>query len=206
MQTIASSSIHKGTPSGETLYVGSPHSQTLLRIYDKRAELQAKAREDWDSYGIRWELQLKQDRAQVCGQVLSHIEETDWLEFTIGVLRSYVDFRDTSREEPDEDRYRSPLLGWWKELTDGFRKGRLVVEKDVQSLPKVKRWIKHSVAPMLAVICAHHPDGQAWLEQQIVNAVRRWKHKHRALATSGSTSRKKRSSAGGDAGAPSQGG
>jgi hypothetical protein len=98
------------------------------------------------------------------------------------------------------------LLGWWAGLTDGFRKGRLVVEKDEQSLPKVKRWITHSVAPMLAVICAHHPDGQAWLEQQIVNAVRRWKNKHRALATSGSTRRKTRSSAGGDAGAPIQGG
>ena len=138
METITSSSIHKGTPSGETLYIGSPQSETLLRIYDKRAELQAKGREDWESYGIRWELQLKQERAQVCGQVLAYIEETDWLEFVIGVLRAYVDFRDTSREEPDDDRYRSPLLGWWKELTDGFRKGRLVVEKDTQSIPKVK--------------------------------------------------------------------
>jgi DNA relaxase NicK len=190
MQTIASSSIHKGTPNGETLYVGSPQSQTLLRIYDKRAELQAKARDDWESYGIRWELQLKQERAQVCGQVLSHIEEADWLEFMIGVLRSYVDFRGTSRAEPDEDRYRSPLLGWWEDLTDGFRKGRLVVEKDQQSLPKVKRWVKHSVAPMLAVICAHHPNGQAWLEKQIVAAVGRWKAKHRALAKSGSTNEK----------------
>jgi phage replication initiation protein len=201
MQTIASSSIHTGTPCGETLYVGSPHSQTLLRIYDKQAELQAKAREDWGSYGIRWELQLKQERAQVCSQVLSHIEETDWLEFMIGVLRSYVDFRDTSREEPDEDRYRSPLLGWWEGLTDGFRKGRLVVEKDSQSLPKVKRWVKHSVAPMLAVICAQHPDGQAWLEKQIVSAVGRWKAKHRALAQSGSANRTRKPVAGGDAGA-----
>ena len=62
----------------------------------------------------------------------------------------------------------------------GFRKGRLVIEKDEQSLPKVKRWVKHSVAPMLAVICAHHADGQAWLEKQIVAAVGRWKAKHRA--------------------------
>ena len=181
MQTIASSSIHRGTPSGETLYLGSPHSQTLLRIYDKRAELQAKGREDWEAYGIRWELQLKQERAQVCGQVLAYLEETDWLEVVIGVLRAYVDFRNTSREEPDDDRYRSPLLGWWKELTESFQKGRLVIEKDMQSIPKVKRWVKHSVAPMLAVICAHHPDGQAWLEKQIVSAVGRWKAKHRAL-------------------------
>ncbi|HKU51481.1 MAG TPA: replication initiation factor domain-containing protein, partial [Nitrospira sp.] len=187
MHTIASSSIHKGTPSGETLYLGSPHSQTLLRIYDKRAELQAKERNDWEAYGIRWELQLKQERAQVCGQVLAYLEETDWLEFIIGVLRSYVDFRHTSREEGDEDRYRAPLLGWWQELTDGFRKGRLVIEKDEQSLPKVKRWVKQSVAPMLAVICAQHPDGQAWLEKQIVAAVSRWKAKHRALVKPAST-------------------
>ena len=206
LQVIASSSIHKGTPQGETLYVGSPHSQIMLRIYDKRAELHTQGREDWESYGVRWELQLKQDRAQVCGQVLSYIEEQDWLEFIIGVLRSYVDFRDASREEPDEDRYRSPLLGWWKELTEGFRKGRLMVEKETHSIPKVKRWVKHSVAPMLAVICAHHPDGQAWLEKQIVSAVGRWKTKHRALANSRSTRKKNASSAGGNAGAPSQGG
>jgi DNA relaxase NicK len=206
LQVIASSSIHKGTPQGETLYVGSPQSQTLLRIYNKRAELQTKRRENWESYGIRWELQLKQDRAQVCGQVLSHIEETDWLEFIVGVLRSYVDFRDTSREEPDEDRYRCPLLGWWKELIDGFQKGRLVIEKDTQSILKVKRWVKHSVAPMLAVICAHHPDGQAWLEKQIVSSVGRWKTKHRALVNSRSIGKKRDSSACGDAGAPLQGG
>ena len=42
MQSISSSSIHKAIPSGETLYLGSPHSQTLLRIYDKRLELQSK--------------------------------------------------------------------------------------------------------------------------------------------------------------------
>ena len=204
LQMIASSSIHNGTPQGETLYVGSPHSQTLLRIYDKRAELQMKEREGWESYGVRWELQLKQDRAQVCGQVLSHIEESDWLEFVIGVLRSYVDFRDTTRDEPDEDRYRSPLLGWWKELTDGFQKGRLVIEKDSHSIPKVKRWVKHSVAPMLAVICAHDPNGQAWLEKQIVSAVGRWKAKHRALANS--RRKKTNQSAGGNAGAPSPGG
>ena len=71
MQSISSSSIHKAIPSGETLYLGSPHSQTLIRIYDKRLGLQSKEREDWQEYGIRWELELKKDRAQVCGQALS---------------------------------------------------------------------------------------------------------------------------------------
>lgn len=80
MQRISSGSIHTGTPSGETIYIGSPHSQTLLRIYDKRLERQAKEHDDWQDYGIRWELQLKKDRAQVCGQVLSFLEEADRLE------------------------------------------------------------------------------------------------------------------------------
>ena len=132
MQSISSRSIHKDTPSGETLYLGSPHSQTLLRIYDKCLEMQSKEREDWQEYGIRWELELKKDRAQVCGQVLSYLEEADWLEFMVGVLRGYVDFRATSRDEEDEFRYRAPLLDWWLLLTDGFKKGRLVVEKEAR--------------------------------------------------------------------------
>jgi len=43
MQRISSRSIHTDTPSGETLYLGSPHSQTLLRIYDKRLELHPRS-------------------------------------------------------------------------------------------------------------------------------------------------------------------
>jgi hypothetical protein len=34
------------------------------------------------------------------------------------------------------------------------------VEKDAQTLPKVKQWMIQSLTPMLAVICAAHPDGQ----------------------------------------------
>ena len=57
MQSISSRSIHKDTPSGETLSIGSPQSQTLLRIYDKGLESQTKQQEDWQDYGIRWELE-----------------------------------------------------------------------------------------------------------------------------------------------------
>ena len=205
MQRISSRSIHTDTPSGETLYLGSPQSQTMLRIYDKRLESQAKQREDWQDYGIRWELELKKDRAQGCGQVLSYLEETDWLEFIVGVLRGYVDFRDTTRDEEEEFRYRAPLLDWWLLLTDGFKKGRLVVEKEAQTLPKVKRWVSQSVAPMLAVIYAEHPGGQGWLERQIIAGKRRWKHKHRGLLKKEAPLSSKQD-AGGSAGAPFQGG
>jgi DNA relaxase NicK len=205
IQRISSALIHTGTASGETIYFGSPQSQTKLRVYDKRLESQAKQREDWQDYGIRWELELKQERAQVCGQVLSYLEEADWLEFMVGVLRGYVDFRDTTREEEDESRYRAPLLEWWVQLTDGLKKGRLVVEKDAQTLLKVKRWISQSVAPMLAVIYAEHPGGHAWLEKQIIAGAKRWKERHRRLLTT-APSVSAKTDAGGDAGVPLQGG
>ena len=148
---------------------------------------------------------MKKDRAQACGLVLSYLEETDWLEYIVGLLRGYVDFRATTRDEEDEFRYRAPLLDWWALPTDGFKKGRLVVEKEAQTLPKVKRWVSRSVAPMLAVIYAEHPGGPAWLARQILAGKRRWNNKHRGLLKkeppSGSTK-----DAGDDAGAPSHGG
>jgi hypothetical protein len=125
-------------------------------------------------------LELKKDRAQVCGQVLSYLEETDWLEFMVGVLRGYVDFRATTRDEEDEFRYRAPLLDWWLLLTDGFKKGRLVVEKEPQTLAKAKLWVSRSVAPTLAM-CVEHPGGQAWLEHVLVVGKSRLKAKHRRL-------------------------
>ena len=150
-------------------------------------------------------MELKKDRAQVCGQILSYLEQTDWVEFIVGVLRGYVDFRATTRDEEEEFRYRAPLLDWWLLLTDGFKKGRLVVEKDVQTLPKVKRWVSQSVAPMLAVICAADPGGHAWLEQQIVAGKLRWTGTHRGLLKKEYPSSSNQD-AGGDAGAPLQGG
>ncbi len=181
IQTITSGNLHgPHAITGETVYFGSPYSQTILRVYDKRLEMKAKDRENWQDYGIRWELEIKKARAKVCARCLSHLEEDDWREFLVGLLRSYVDFRDTSHEASEDDRYRAPLLDWYAELTEGFKKGRLVMEKDEQTLAGVKRWVSASVAPMLAVICAS-PEGEQWLKHEIVEGVSRWKDRHRNL-------------------------
>ena len=182
LQCISSGSIHKGTASGETITIGSRTSQTFLRIYDKRLALQGRKQEDWEQYGIRWELELKKDRAQLCGKILSHFQEHEWLEILISsFLRPYVEFKDTDREAKDENRCRAPLLDWWERLTDGLRKAPLVVEKEAQTLESVKRWVSKSLAPMLAVVCVAEPEGQAWLNQQLDAGVNRWKDRHRRL-------------------------
>lgn len=88
-----------------------------------------------------------------------------------------------------------------------------MVEKDPQTLAKVKLWVSRSIAPTLAM-CVEHPGGQAWLNQVLVLGKRRLKDTHRRLLNTSQhatrcTSQDERSdihNVGGDADAPFQGG
>ena len=83
-QVLAGSSLRAGTSTGDTLYFGSRESQTMLRVYDKRLELEQKGREEAKDYGVRWELELKKDRAQACAKALLTLPPEDWREFLVG--------------------------------------------------------------------------------------------------------------------------
>jgi phage replication initiation protein len=171
--------IHKTEPTGATLYLGSPHSQTMLRIYDKRLELKEKHQANWQDYGIRWELQFRDDRANLCGRLLRLLEPEEWVRFIVSVLRGYVDFRDTSKDEPNWARCRAPLLPWWMELTNGLAQCRLTVEKQARTIEQVKIWAKQSLGPMLAVL--NEAAGKDWFNELLDDGKRRWKSRHRDL-------------------------
>lgn len=188
-----------GATTGDTMYFGSPQSQTLLRIYDKRLELRSKDRENWQDYGVRWELEFKKDRAQLCARALANLNEADWKECVVGLLRTYVNFRQVPKDAEEEERYRAPMLEWYVLLTEGFQKGRLAQEKQVQTLQNVKRWVSHALTPLLAVICAT-PGGEEWLQQEIVRGIARWKDRHRNLLKQ--PPNRFHTSAGGNAGSP----
>lgn len=176
-----SSSIETGDSTGETLYVGSPASKTRLRIYDKRLELQQKNREQWADYGTRWELELRKERADACVKKLVACDPADWQEIVVGLLRSHVDFRHTTREQESAARCRAPLLAWWEHLTGGFQKARLTVEKQARTLEDVKEWFQQSVAPTLALLYVTPNLGLPWIEEVINAGADRWKQKHYRL-------------------------
>lgn len=170
-----------GEVKGETLYIGSPASQTLLRIYDKRLELKAKSWAHWQDYGNRWELQLKKERATAMGLALRVLPQEEWRRYVVGVLRSFINFRDTTRGAPSWERARAALLPWWAELTEGFERCQLTVEKPARSLEEVKSWVSRSLAPTLAALRAAPGAGPAWLDKVIRNGSDRWKAKHYRL-------------------------
>ncbi|MDE3018833.1 MAG: replication initiation factor domain-containing protein, partial [Nitrospirota bacterium] len=178
---VAASDLNQGTATGETLYFGSPTSQTLLRVYDKRLEMQHKERENWQDYGIRWELELKKERAQACTAALRGWEEAEWRRYLISVLRAHINFRDTTRDEPDWVRCRAPLLPWWALLTEGLETCRLVVEQDVRTIEDLKDWVARALGPTLAVL--YEEAGSPWMAQMIEDGKRRWRPHHRRLLT-----------------------
>jgi len=182
-QVIAGSSLRDGASTGDTLYFGSRESQTMLRVYDKRLELEQKGREEAKAYGVRWELELKQDRAQACAKALLTLEPDDWREFLVGILRSYVDFRETTREAEPWEKYRAPLLSWWASLTEGFKRCRLVVEKVQQTLDEVCQWLGQSISAMLAL--AYFRRGEQFLQELIYTGSKKWKARHLAMLHEG---------------------
>jgi DNA relaxase NicK len=151
----------------------------MLRVYDKRLELEQKGREEAKDYGVRWELELKKDRAQACAKALLTLPPEDWREFLVGVLRSYVDFRETTRDAEPWEKYRAPLLAWWASLTEGFTRCRLVVEKVQQTIDEVCQWLGQSISAMLALAYFHR--GESFLQQLIYAGSKKWKAKHLAM-------------------------
>ncbi len=179
MRVICETGIRDGAPRGETLYFGSPQSQTQLRVYDKRAGLTQKGRPEASAYGTRWELQLKQARAQTCAKALCYLAPDDWKAFLVGVLRAYIDFRQITREATPWEKYRAPLLDWWAALTEGFRRCRLLVAKAQKTLEDVKHWFSRSIGPLFAVL--YVKAGERFLEGVLVAGIQRWTTRHTSL-------------------------
>lgn len=170
--------VETGHSEGVTLYFGSPTSQTRLRVYDKRLELKRKHREDWQDYGTRWELEFRQERADACAKQLLATPESAWQEIVVGLLRTYIDFRETSREASSAARSRAPLLDWWEELTTGFQKARLMIEKRERSLEEIQEWFKRNLGPILAVLYVTPGLGEEWIKEVINSGADRWRPTH----------------------------
>ena len=149
-------------------------------IYNKRLAMQSKGQEDWHQHGIRWELELKRDRARACAVALRGLEEKEWRRVLVGVLRSCIDFRDTTREKSKSERSRAPVLPWWEQLTEGFERSQLTVEQS-------KEWgvedLKRSIRPYMVTIATltEVPGGREWLDAETEAGRLRYKPRHKRI-------------------------
>lgn len=155
---------------------GSRSSDTYLRVYDKLLESRTvntdKASE---SDFLRWELELKNERADAAIQCLIALDSHQAV-WTLGLIRAAVDFRVIDN---DNVTRCTTLLDWWQSFLDAAEKVILPIAKVTDSYEKVKDWVFRAVAPLLAVIAAR--DGEDFLADIAKYGKDRWKARHLKL-------------------------
>jgi hypothetical protein len=148
-------------PDGATVYVGSPKSAAMVRVYDKAAE---SGRSD---AGIRWELQVRGEHAVrfVAGAVAAG---DDLGAYVLACIRGLIDFRDrTGRERGD----RAPLLNWWAAIVADAGRVGLNGPAKVDSLARRGAWLARQAAPSLALL--YFALGADWLNALLLSGEER---------------------------------
>ena len=160
----------ENSEGGRTILFGSRESDSCLRIYDKAAE------RGEDGHWIRVELEVKRKRA--CHVAAKFVE--GGVGFILCLIRGYLEFKEPVR---DANKSRWPVAAWWAQFLGFFRKLRLCLPKPARSLARVYGWIRHQVAPSLALL-TRAQGGLDWLYPLLREGDRRLRPYHLALLES----------------------
>ena len=182
---LSSEPTKQGPVTGETYYLGSPKSDTQLRIYDKRAERLQKGHQCDAEHWTRVETQYRRKRADAVGRLWARVNDDRQAVMThlAGVLRSFCEFKVPST---DTNKQRQPIAGWWAEFLGWAAKARLaVVQGEARTIEDVKQWIALQVAPSLALLEDSLGFDAAWsfLYAEAQEGRARYSSRHRAVVS-----------------------
>lgn len=156
--------------TGHTLYLGSRQSEIMLRIYDKQLEQNKKAatpEEKQSEPWVRWELELKNERANVAVELLVNHKELG--EVIMSILNNYVRLI-----VPDDcNRSRCSSLPLWEKFVGAVGQLRLFVEQKKKSLDESRKWLVHQCLPTIAGIIIADGGTYDFITQHFENAVSR---------------------------------
>lgn len=130
---------------GYTIYMGARKvSDMFLRVYDKKLEQQNKNGVDNLPDWVRWELELKDERADVFAK---YIERGDNFGVVVmSILKNYVRFINRDNENVT----RCSTLEKWEKFTNYVGRLRLVAVKSEKTVEKSKEWIRRQCMPTIA--------------------------------------------------------
>lgn len=135
--------------TGHTIYLGSRQSEVMLRIYDKQLEQNRKAEKEEDKIQcpwVRWELELKDQRANIAADYL--IKRMSLGEVITEILNNYVRVVNLD----DSNRSRCSVNPIWERFICTVKKLALYVKEAKKTIEEKRKWIIHSVMPTLAGI------------------------------------------------------
>jgi len=142
---------------GQTLYFGSKQSDILMRVYDKKLERNKSLLPNDDKYihddWIRWELQLRSERADEVARLISN--NTLLSEVAIGVLSNY--FRVVKLDDSNKSRCSSEFK--WERFIYNVCKLRITVKKEPKTLDEeIEQFEKQQGRKVAKMLFAHGGD------------------------------------------------
>lgn len=162
-----------GEMTGNTLYIGKRQSEVFLRIYDKRLEQIQKAKKDVGFDWVRWELELKKDRANM---VVKHLLSGIALgAVAIGILSNY--FRIIIRDNDNVTRCTTDPV--WERFVENVSKLRLTVGKAEKTLDSRKEWISKQCMPTISAIIASDNGDLSFITDRLSDSL--WRNKKSIL-------------------------
>ena len=143
-----------GALVGDTAYLGSRSSNLMIRVYNKQLEHNKQFPDDKIEYEwVRWELELKDDRADNAARLL--MQKCSVGTVAVGILANV--FRVIVLDDSNKSRCSSDIK--WQQFIDNIEKLRLYTLKLKKTLADKYNWIQRQVAPTLAgLIIANYGD------------------------------------------------
>lgn len=168
-----------GNLIGDTVYLGSRTSDLMVRVYNKQLENNMKYPETPVDYEwVRWELELKDDRADNAARLL--MQKCSVGSVTVGILANV--FRVIVFDDSNKSRCSTDIK--WQCFIDGVEQLRLYVPKLQKTLEDKYRWIQRQVGPTLTgLILANHGD-ISWIRDNMSIHAGRMKHDLRDMVAS----------------------
>ena len=165
--------------SGYTIYLGSRTSSIMLRVYDKQLEqnkkLEKLSEPLIDYPWVRWELELKAERAQQAVNAL--IDGMSINEVAIGVLSNYfrIIVPDASRTE------RCTIDPVWEAFTSDILKLALYQAPEPKTIDDTKNWLERQVAASLASVVIADGGDSAFIHYLLKTGSMRLSNHHRDM-------------------------
>lgn len=135
---------------GHTIYLGSRSSAIMLRVYDKQLEQNEKLLKSGEppilQSWVRWELELKEERAQQASDLL--VSGLCLNDVAFGILSNYLRLirHDNARKD------RCSTLPKWDLFIDGIKRLALYCPAESKTLDDTRNWLMKQTASSLAAV------------------------------------------------------
>ena len=170
-----------GLCTGRTIYLGSRSSDVMIRIYDKKLEQNKKYKDAperlIESEWVRWELELKNDRANRA--VKSLIDGMSVGSLAVGILSNY--FRIIYLDDTNKSRCSTSIK--WLTFTDGIEALSLYVPPIDSTLEEKRAWLLRQCAPTIAAIIMAQGGDLSFLSECLDLHAMRMNPKLRSMVT-----------------------